>query len=515
VRALAVLLTACAGSASATRPPPAPAPAPVVAVAVADAEVEVEVDAAPAAPGAGAACARADACAADARCLAWTAGYCAAACDADRACRGAATACVATPRLGAVCARACASDADCRVDDGYVCDRSWHACLLPNTAAIEPRRCPPATELRDRGFGSASALGDGGSDGVVAGAAIRDPALAMVGSATVAIADGMTWGSAAVAVGGEPAVIGVGAATVTAWVRTGSGGAALVVTTADGVVHDDVAGDDCAGDDSCPARPRLVVAGNQLIVAYSGDLIGTRVRGAPLGGGGFGAAATALVGRRGDLAVGGDGRLHAVAMRGGTGGAYGAAQRVVEYAWSKDGGRTFAPAVRVSARDELIPAYFASPVIAVDDRHGWMYVAYVRGGGDAVWDIAVAASRDRGATWSRTTIGDGCALHAEPALAIDAATGALHVAFYDTRAAVARFAHVACAPGAQRCVERGTIGDVAFAAFDTGRLDARWIGEATALVVDDRRRVLHAAWVEPVDVEGHVRARAFTASAPL
>jgi hypothetical protein len=510
VRALAVLLTACAGSAGATRPQQPPPPIVPGEAAVAIADADVEVDAAPGSPGAGAACQRDEACAAGAACLAWTAGYCAVACDADRACPGATAACVPTPRLGAVCARACASDGDCRTDDGYVCDRVWHACLLPSTAALVPRRCPPATgELRDRGFGSATALPVARDD-----EPSRDPALAMVGSAVLAIPSGAVW-PGDVVVGDEPAAIGVGSAVVAAWVSRGAGRRGLVVTTADGAVHDDVAGDDCAGDDSCPARPRLVAAGKQLVVAYSGDLIGTRVRSAPIGGGAFGPPTTALVGRRGDLAVGGDGRLHAVAMRGGTGGAYGAAQRVVEYAWSKDGGRTFAPAVRVSARDELIPAYFASPVIAVDDRHGWMYAAYVRGGGDAVWDIAIAVSRDRGATWSRTTIGDGCALHAEPALAIDAVTGALHVAFYDTRATVARFAHVVCAAGAQRCADRGAIGDVPFAAFDTGRLDARWVGEATALLVDDRRRVLHAAWTEPIDVAGHIVARAFTATAPL
>ena len=86
-----------------------------------------------------------------------------------------------------------------------------------------------------------------------------------------------------------------------------------------------------------------------------------------------------------------------------------------------------------------------------------------------------------------------------------------------TRApAAAAFVHAACAPGGARCSERGALPAPPFAAFDTGRLDARWVGDQTALVVDDKRRTLHAAWAQPITTaDGHVVARAFRATAKL
>ena len=68
-------------------------------------------------------------------------------------------ACVETARAGEVCAKACTADAECRVDEGYVCDPVWHACLLPNMAAIVPKQCPAPAGLRDdEAFGASEAL---------------------------------------------------------------------------------------------------------------------------------------------------------------------------------------------------------------------------------------------------------------------------------------------------------------------------------------------------------------------
>ena len=275
---------------------------------------------------------------------------------------------------------------------------------------------------------------------------------------------------------------------------------------------------DCAADDrECPERPRLAAAPHALYLAYSSDAIGTRVRASRDGGLTFGDAVTALAGTRGDLAASADGRVHVIAMAGGTGGAYGAAQHAIEYAVSADGGRSFSRAVTVSARDEIIPAYFANPTLAVDDRRGWLYVAYARGGADAAWAIEIAASKDKGKTWSRTrAVDDGCAMAMVPNLAVDPTTGTLHVAWYDSRGpAPGRFAHATCLAGGVRCSERGSIESEPFAALDASRRTARWVGDAEALVIDDRHRMLHAVWTQPVQVGDHVATRIVHASAKL
>ena len=275
---------------------------------------------------------RASACGDAGACLAeWTGGYCAARCDADRACAGSDTACVPTPRLGDVCARACASDADCRGSDGYTCDATWHACLLPNTAAIVPRSCPADDAVERSGSAGPRSAAEGqrgvsidNSFGSASDLAMpRAPALAVIGGEVATVGG---------AGSDEPAAAGA----LAAWVIADVERRTLAVGAARGVRG--VEGDDCATDASCPERPRLAAAPHAVYLAYSGDAIGTRVRAAAAAGDAFGPAVTALAGARGDIAASTDGRVHVVAMRGGTGGAYGSAQHAIEYTVSKDGG---------------------------------------------------------------------------------------------------------------------------------------------------------------------------------
>ena len=61
----------------------------------------------------------------------------------------------------------------------------------------------------------------------------------------------------------------------------------------------------------------------------------------------------------------------------------------------------------------------------------------------------------------------------------------------------------------------GAINDVPFAALSTERHGAKWIGEYESLIVDDKRRILHAVWTEPVDEGGKAIARIFHATAKL
>lgn len=127
----------------------------------------------------------------------------------------------------------------------------------------------------------------------------------------------------------------------------------------------------------------------------------------------------------------------------------------------------------------------------------------------------ISATKDGGKTWKRQTIGDDCAIHMVPNLALDSVTGTLHVAWYDTSGAPGRFAHATCTVGAAKCTQVGAINTVAFAALSTVRHGAKWIGEYESLIVDERRRVLHAIWAQPVAEDGAIVSRIFHSQAKL
>jgi hypothetical protein len=252
-----------------------------------------------------------------------------------------------------------------------------------------------------------------------------------------------------------------------------------------------------------------------VYVLYASEGAGLRIRGSSDGGKTFGKPATALSGIYGNAVVGSDGRVHVVTLDGGPMGAFGSAQQTIQYTASSDGGATFAPPLTVSRQDEVLPFFFSNPSVAVDDARRWLYIAYVRGGRDAKWDIVLAATRDGGKTWTRHVIGDGCAIHMVPNLALDPVTGALHVAWYDSDGAPGRFTHATCTPGLARCTPQGAINSVPFAALSTVRHGAKWIGEYESLVVDARRRVLHAFWSQPVAEGDQIVSRIFHAAAKL
>ena len=164
----------------------------------------------------------------------------------------------------------------------------------------------------------------------------------------------------------------------------------------------------------------------------------------------------------------------------------------------------------------MLPFYFSNPTLAVDGQRKWVYVAYARGGRDGAWDIVLAASKDGGATWKRTTlVGGGCAIHMVPNLALEAATGTLHVAYYDSEGAPGRFVHATCGPGATKCAVRGAINSVPFTTLSTARQSSKWVGDYEALAVDDKRKLLHAVWAQTVAESGQPITRIFRATAKL
>ncbi len=484
-------------------------------------------------------------------------GYCASVCGvAGTACPDGT--CVETSRAGELCMKGCTRDADCRAAEGYLCDPVWKACILPNAAAIVPKRCPAAPgAARDPAFGPSVAL-----------STAAGPGLYQFEPSTVLAEDGgLVTMYATRSKAGDPNVLGIsrvsgrGVPTIDVAFRSDRSNhfAPWLARDAKGTVyavwlgfdgHDDGREDrpqigfaaskdggvtwsaatsvntegDCEDrEQGCLDKPMVIVGpdparrgGEIIYVTYAaGD--GLRVRASRDGGATFSAAVTPLAGGYGNPAVGADGRLHISALEGGPLGALGSADHKVQYVMSADGGRTFTRPKTLSGRDEMLPALFSNPSIAIDGRRGWIYAAYTRGGRDAVWDLVVLASKDRGQTWKRTRLGDdpACAIHMVPNLALDPTTGTLHIAWYDSRGGNGRYAHATCTVGAARCTQAGAINDVPFAALSTERHGPKWIGDHESLLVDDRRRTLHAVWSEPVDEGGKVVARIFHATAKL
>lgn len=139
---------------------------------------------------------------------------------------------------------------------------------------------------------------------------------------------------------------------------------------------------------------------------------------------------------------------HVVALDGSALAGYGSADHRLEYTVATRG--AFGKPIAISSRDEELPYFFAAPALAVDDRRNTVWIAYVRGGRDARWDLVVVALQGKLAR--RAVIADGCSLHAMPAIAVDA-TGVLHVVYADAGG----YDHATCAPG--NCTVRGRLVD--------------------------------------------------------
>ena len=448
-----------------------------------------------------------------------------------------------------MCHATCERDADCRTEEGYFCDPQWHACAIPNTLAMVPKQCPGSAR-RDAAFVVSPVLDAPGayqqeptailtSDGslfVVASAPTEEvtqlidtrvPATTNAPLAPGAHDRSRVFVETAPELGPSTSLArdrkGVLYAT---WLDARRGPSVLFARSRDGgrtwstpAPANDPA--DCEGVAPC-LEQAFVVTGpdptnKQRDVIYVGYVAGgaLRVRASYDEGASFRAPVTALSAIRASATVDAAGRVHVIGVQGGPTGAYGSANHAIVYATSIDAGRTFTRATRLSQRDEELPFYGATPRIVVDDQRRWRYAVYVRGGRDAVWDLRVLASKDNGATWKRVRIGDDCAIHMTPQLALDPTTGALHLAWYDSRGAAGRFDHASCTPGLAKCSDPLPINDRVFAALSTARRSHTAVGDSAALVIDAKRRTLHAVWTQPVTEGTGVRARIFHAAAKL
>jgi len=456
------------------------------------------------------------ACAEGMTCTPQPGGYCASACTPGAVGECPEGECVATARSGAQCLARCTTDAECRTSEGYVCDHDWHACLIPNTAVIVPRRCPAFGAARDKAFGAAVRA-------TTATGAQRDPSAVITdGGDVIAWATGDTHAQPRLARDKKGILYAVwlaaeGRARRIELARSRDGGRTW--STPDTV--NDAQCDD--RDPACLDRPAIAIGaaspgtGNDLVHVLYAAGGGIRVATSHDEGATFRRPVTAVPGLLAAATVGADGTLHVVALDPGTAvPGFGSADHRILYTTSSDNGRTFAKAQRLSDRDDRLPFFGAIPAVAVDTKRKQVYAAYVRGGRDAVWELVIAASkRDGKNVWKRTRAGgDGCATQLAPALALDPTTGTLHVGWYDNRGG-GRYARATCRTGAAACTEQGAISDARFAVFALDRDPPRALGDTSALVIDVKRRALYAVWTQPVIDDGRVVTRILRATATL
>ena len=478
-------------------------------------------------------------------------GYCTAACGVTGTACPAGSVCLPTGRAGELCARACASDADCRRAEGYVCDPARRACTLPFFAAPALAACdapaPPAGP-----FTTPVALSTRAMPGVyqfepAAVLTARGDLVALFTSGGPMFGQSFL-GSARVAAGGAPVVdqviatskkmhfdpwlaIGRDGTLHAVWLGHDGGGVDLhaeigYARSSDGgatwsapvAVHDPA---DCPpGTPFCLDKPMIAVgpapgaARREVVrVFYSGEK-GMRMRSSTDGGATFAAAVPVIEGAYGDVAIDRRGRVYVVASLASPAGAgaWGSPEGSIALAVSTDGARFAAP-LAVSAAGESIPFFFANPTLAVDDRRGALHVAYAAGTPDGRWTIQLASTRDGGRRWTRTRVdGDApCGNHAVPNLALDA-RGRQHLTWYQDRGGAGHLAYTTCGGG--RCAPARRVGPD-MAAYELVRHSSKWLGEYESLLVDDRRRRVHAVWTQVVDEGGRPIARIHHATAPL
>jgi hypothetical protein len=494
-------------------------------------------------------------CAAGWLCFPAPGGYCTMPCGSMGVACGAGATCLPSVKGGEFCAKSCASDSDCRADQGYICDPQRKACSLPFLASpVLPKCDAPAPPAGD--FTPAVAL----STAAMPGAYQYEPAAVVTPAGDLVVmfsSGGPIGGKSYIGVSRVPAN---GAPVLDKPLETTKQNHfdPWLTVTRDGAVHAIWLGHDGGGVDlnaeiayarstdggatwttpvaihapgDCPPNTPfcldkpMIAAGpvpgapskEALRAFYSSESGGgMRMRTSLDGGKTWSDPITAIEGAYGTVAIDGKGRTHiAVAMAEPKGpAAFGSPENTVAYTVSTDG-KTFGKPITITAAGESIPFYFVNPAIAVDDRGGWIYIAYAAGTPDGKWDIQLVASHDGGKTWKHSKLNDdaSCGNHMVPNLAI-AGDGTLHAMFYENRGGAGHVAYVRCKPNAGPC-EHAVRAGPDMPVYELVRHSTKWLGEYEALLVDAKRHRLHAVWTQTVTEGDKAIARLRYATRPL
>ncbi len=475
-------------------------------------------------------------------------GYCTSACG-FKPCPGGSV-CVLSPKDGPLCARACASDDDCRKDRGYACHPAWKACtqwlvspkLATCTAPAPPRTSfGPVTQL-------STAAGPGGYH--------MEPAAAIDASGNLTalyMARNDSFESSALAastlsasgtLSAERPFRGSSKELFDTWMARDRAGKLHAVwfghdgfdtnskigyaSSVDGVAWTaernllDAADCPSAG---CTDKPMIAVgrdptdAAKDVVYVLHGTPAGVRVLTSSDAGGTFTKGALIpAIGVYGDVEVATNGSVHVVGASGSTSAnRLGDVANTVEYTSSTDGGKTFTALRTVEDPAEPTPFYFVNPQVVYDATRSLVHVVYAAGTPDGKWDIRLATSADGGATFTRIKVNDDapCANHATPTIAIEPASGKLHVAWIENRGGIGRVAYTTCTPDGATCAANEAISDRPFASYELARHTPQWIGEYFSLFVDPGGTRLHAVWTQPVAEPAGVRSRIFHAARGL
>ncbi len=138
------------------------------------------------------------------------------------------------------------------------------------------------------------------------------------------------------------------------------------------------------------------------------------------------------------------------------------------------------------------------PSLVVDGDH--VYVAYTAGSVYGAWDIRVAASADRGATFHPSVIANSdpsCATHFHPALAVDSSRR-VHVVFYDNRYGDGNLFHAVsigdAGSGSLAFGDNELVNDAPFP-FTTESAGPDWLGAHPAIAIANG--TIYVAWTDP------------------
>lgn len=457
-----------------------------------------------------------------------------------------------------MCLDQCASDSDCRQDQGYVCAKDHGACMLPGFIGPKPPVCKGQAPKQSTRFGAptlisapartkyafeptAALLPSG--DLVVAYTAMNGIEDANDLETVVVRADG--------SVGAPHPLTSSKKRHFDPWMTTFGDEAVLVWLGHDGGIPDKdptvalarskdgeswttpvaiLDEPDCPNAvRGCADKPMVIGLpgkkgkANTLAAFYFSEVTGGLRARKSNDGSLFQPSVETVAGAYGDVYADGSGILHVVAMtlldEKTNPSRFGDPKGIVEYASSDDGGATWSKPSRVSAEGDSVPFYFSNPQVVADKKHRRLHVLYPSGTPDGRWDIVLRTSADGGKTWTRSKVNDDapCANHMTPTAALDPKTGEVYVLWSDNRDGKGRVVLSVCNGGLgadAKCSENEAL-SAPFAAYSFVRHAASWLGEYDVLIVDEKRRVLHAVFDAPIDEKGVATTRVFHTSAKL